>query len=86
MAESNLTVFQRLTKMFGFPGKVTPEEAPSFNFDKEQILKTSSREEYEKAMLQAQQSQYIADKWTKLDQSLYNQSVYYEPNRFNVYR
>ena len=46
MAESNLTVFQRLTKMFGFPGKVTPEEAPSFNFDKEQILKTSSREEY----------------------------------------
>ncbi len=85
MAESNLTVFQRLTKMFGFPGKVTPEEAPSFNFDKEQILKTSSREEYEKAMLQAQQSQYVADKWTKLDQSLYNQSVYYEPNRISAY-
>jgi len=82
---SNLTVFQRLTKMFGFPGKMTPEEAPSFNFDKEQILKTSSREEYEKAMLQAQQSQYIADKWTKLDQSLYNQSVYYEPNRLSAY-
>jgi hypothetical protein len=85
MAESNLTVFQRLTKVFGFPGKVTPEEAPSFNFDKEQILKTNSREEYEKAMLQAQQSQYIADKWTKLDQSLYNQSVYYEPNRLSAY-
>jgi hypothetical protein len=85
MAESNLTVFQRLTKVFGFPNKVTPEEAPSFNFDKEQILKTNSREEYEKAMLQAQQSQYIADKWTKLDQSLYNQSVYYEPNRLSAY-
>ena len=82
---NNLTVFQRLTKMFGFPGKVTPEEAPSFNFDKEQILKTSSREEFEKAMLQAQQSQYIADKWTKLDHSLYNQSVYYEPNRLSAY-
>jgi len=36
-------------------------------------------------MLQAQQSQYIADKWTKLDQSLYNQSVYYEPNRLAAY-
>ena len=81
----NLTVFQRLTKIFGFPGKVTPEEAPSFNFDKEQILKTSSREEYEKAMLQAQQTQYIADKFSKLDQSLYNQSVYYEPNRLSMY-
>jgi len=81
----NLTVFQRLTKIFGFPGKVTPEQAPSFNFDKEQILKTSSREEYEKAMLQAQQTQYIADKFSKLDQSLYNQSVYYEPNRLSMY-
>jgi len=81
----NLTVFQRLTKIFGFPGKVTPEEAPSFKFDKEEILKTSSREEYEKAMLQAQQTQYIADKFSKLDQSLYNQSVYYEPNRLSMY-
>ncbi len=85
MADTNLTVFQRLTKMFGFPGKPTPEQTPSFNFDKEQILKTSSREEYEKAMLQAQQSQYVADKWTKLEQSLYNQSVYYEPNRLSAY-
>ena len=81
----NLTVFQRLTKIFGFPGKVTPEEAPSFKFDKEEILKTSSREEYEKAMLQAQQTQYIADKFSKLDKSLYNQSVYYEPNRLSMY-
>jgi hypothetical protein len=36
-------------------------------------------------MLQAQQSQYVADKWTKLEQSLYNQSVYYEPNRMSAY-
>jgi hypothetical protein len=36
-------------------------------------------------MLQAQQSQYVADKWAKLDQSLYNQSVYYEPNRLAAY-
>jgi hypothetical protein len=85
MADSNLTVFQRLTQMFGFPGKLRPEESPSFNFSKDEILKTNSREEYEKAALQAQQNQYIADKWTKLDQSLYNQSVYYEPNRLSAY-
>jgi hypothetical protein len=36
-------------------------------------------------MLQAKQSQYVADKWAKLDQSLYNQSVYYEPNRLAAY-
>jgi hypothetical protein len=85
MATDNNTVFQRLTKMFGFPGTTKPEEAPSFNFSKDEILKTSSREDYERAMLQAQQSQYIADKWTKLEQSLYNQSVYYEPNRLSAY-
>jgi hypothetical protein len=71
--------------MFGFPGQTPREEAPSFNFNKDELLKTDSREEYEKVMLQAQQSQYIADKWTKLDQSLYNQSVYYEPNRLAAY-
>jgi hypothetical protein len=85
MSENNFTAFQKLTKMFGFPGKPTPEQTTSFNFDKEEILKTNSREEYEKAMLQAQQSQYIADKWTKLEQSLYNQSVYYEANRISAY-
>ena len=85
MADNNITVFQRLTKMFGFPGQAKPEDSPSFNFSREEILKTNSREEYEKAMLQAQQSQYVADKWTKLEQSLYNQSVYYEPNRMSAY-
>lgn len=85
MANQNLTVFQKLTKMFGYPGKAPATQAPTFNFSKDELLKTDNREEYEKAMLQAQQSQYIADKWTKLDQSLYNQSVYYEPNRLAAY-
>lgn len=85
MAKNDLTVFQKLTRVFGFPGKMKPESTPSFNFSKDALLKTDSREEYERALLQAQQSQYIADKWTKLDQSLYNQSVYYEPNRLAAY-
>jgi hypothetical protein len=85
MAEQNYTVFQKLTKMFGYPGKTRPDQTPSFSFSKDELLKTDSREEYEKALLQAQQSQYIADKWAKLDQSLYNQSVYYEPNRLAAY-
>jgi hypothetical protein len=81
----NPTVFQKLTRMFGFPGQVQQTKAPSFNFNKDELLKTDSREEFEKAKLQAQQSQFIADKWAKLDQSLYNQSVYYEPNRLAAY-
>ena len=82
---NNPTVFQKLTKMFGFPGQVKQTKAPSFNFSKDELLKTDSREDYEKAKLQAQQSQFISDKWAKLDQSLYNQSVYYEPTRLAAY-
>jgi hypothetical protein len=85
MANQNLTAFQKLTKMFGFPGQSRPDDSPTFNFSKDELLKTDNREDYEKALLQAQQSSYIADKWTKLDQSLYNQSVYYEPNRLAAY-
>ena len=85
MADQNITVFQRLTQMFGYPNQARKEETTSFNFSKDELLKTDSREEFEKALLQAQQSSYIADKWTKLDQSLYNQSVYYEPNRLAAY-
>lgn len=85
MAEQNYTVYQKLTKMFGYMGASRPQERPSFNFSKDELLKTDSREEYEKSLLQAQQTQYIGDKWARIEQSLYNQSIYYEPNRLSAY-
>ena len=83
MEKQNLTIFQKLTKTFGFQGQL--KEPPSFKFNKDELMRTDNKDDYEKAMLQAQQSQYIADKWSKMDQSLYNQSVYYEPNRLSAY-
>jgi hypothetical protein len=84
MEKQNLTIFQKLTKTFGFQGP-NVEAPPSFQFSKDELLKTDSKEDFENALLQAQQSQYVADKWAKIDQSLYNQSVYYEPNRLSAY-
>jgi len=84
MAQENLTVYQRLTKVFGFQTE-KPSTPPQYKFDRDKLLKTDSKEDFERELLQRQQSQYIADKWTKLDQSLYNQSVYYEPNRLAAY-
>ena len=84
MANQDLTVFQKLTKIFGFQNK-GEQSPPSFNFSREELLKTDDPVEFEKARLQAQQSQYLFDKWAKLDNSLYNQSVYYEPNRLAAY-
>jgi hypothetical protein len=85
MADQTTTVFQKLTRMFGYPGQTKQDNTPSFNFNKDELLKTDSKEDFEKALLQAQQSQYVADKWAKLDQNLYNQSIYYEPNRLAAY-
>ena len=61
------------------------QDYPVFKYDKKELLKTTNAQEYEKAKLQAQQSQFLFDKWAKLDNSLYNQSVYYEPNRLAAY-
>ncbi len=84
MANQDLTVFQRLTKVFGFQNR-GDQNPPSFNFSREELLRTDDPVEFEKAKLQAQQSQFLFDKWAKLDNSLYNQSVYYEPNRLAAY-
>jgi len=83
MANKNLTIYQRLTKVFGFQNDVP--NPPQYRFDKDTLLKTDSKEDYERELLQAKQSTYVADKWAKMDQSLYNQSVYYEPNRLAAY-
>jgi hypothetical protein len=84
MANQDLTIFQKLTQIFGWQGR-TQQTPPSFNFSREELLKTDDPVEFEKAKLQAQQSQFLFDKWAKLDNSLYNQSVYYEPNRLAAY-
>jgi hypothetical protein len=84
MEKQSLTIFQKLTKTFGFQGTLR-QPPPSFQLTKDELLRTDNKEDYEKALLQSRQTQYIADKWSKLDMSLYNQSVYYEPNRLSAY-
>jgi len=83
MAEQNLTVWQRLSKTFG-PNSLLGQDYPTFKFDKKEILRTKSREEYEKEKLQAQQSFYLAGQWTKVENNLYSQAIYYEPSRLSA--
>lgn len=84
MAKQNLTVFQKLTKVFGLPNKGGLD--PSFNFKSEDLLlRTDDKTQHEFNLLQARQSQYITDKWTKIEQTVYNRSIYYEPNRLSAY-
>jgi hypothetical protein len=83
MAEQ-LTIWQRLSQAFG-PNSLLNQDYPTYSFDKQELLKTTSKQEYEKEKLQAQQTYYLANQWTKIENQLYTQAVYYEPTRLGSY-
>ena len=84
MADEKLTIWQRLSKGFG-PNSLLGQEAPTMKFNKDILLKTQNKAEFEKEKLQAQQSMYLTNQWSKIEHNLYTQSVYYEPNRLSAY-
>jgi hypothetical protein len=77
---NELTVWQRLQRAMG-PNALLNQDYPVYKFDKEQLLKTNSKQEYEKEKLQAQQTFYLSNQWAKIESNLYTQAVYYEPTR-----
>ena len=78
--QNKYTVWQRLSRAFG-PNELLNQDYPTFKFDKKELLRTTSKQEYEKELLQAQQTYYLASQWTKIESNLYTQAVYYEPTR-----
>lgn len=83
MAQQNLTVWQRLSKTFG-PNSLLNQDYPTFKFDKKELLRTKSRQEYEVEKLQAQQTYYLTTQWAKVENNLYSQAIYYEPTRLSA--
>jgi hypothetical protein len=83
MEEQNMTVWQRLSQTFG-PNSLLNQDYPTFKFDKKELLRTKSREEYEKEKLQAQQTYYLTNQWAKVENNLYSQAIYYEPTRLSA--
>jgi hypothetical protein len=76
----NLTVWQRLSQAFG-PNSLLNQDYPTYKFDKQELLKTTSKADYEREKLQAQQTVYLGHQWSKIETNLYSQAVYYEPTR-----
>jgi hypothetical protein len=84
MAEQNrMTIFQRLNNLFGAEGPSAPKR--TYSFDKKDILKTTSKVDYDRTKLELQQGQYLANQWQKIESQLYSQAVYYEPTRLASY-
>ena len=77
---NQFTVWQRLSQAFG-PNALLNQDYPTYKLDKTELLKTTSKQEYDKEKLQAQQTYYLANQWTKIESNLYTQAVYYEPTR-----
>ena len=63
-----LTIYQKLTKVFGTENKI---EEPAFKFNKDELLRTTNRQDFEQSLLQHQQTKYIQDKATKINQNIY---------------
>jgi hypothetical protein len=80
----NNTVWQRLSRALG-PDALLNQDFPVYKFDKKEILRTQDKAEYEREKLQAQQSAYLSNQFAKVESNLYNQAVYYEPNRLAAY-
>jgi hypothetical protein len=78
--QNNLTVWQRLSQTFG-PNSLLNQDFPTYKFDKKELLKTTSKPDYEREKLQAQQTYFLANQWSKIESNLYTQAVYYEPTR-----
>lgn len=80
MENNNLTIWQRLSRNFG-PHGLLNQDYPTYEFDKKELLRTQNKQEYEREKLQAQQSRYLSNQWSKIENHMYTQAVYYEPTR-----
>jgi uncharacterized membrane protein YgcG len=88
MAEQKLTVFQRLGKILSPDSPRPKQRQPQpqrYNIGNDVLLKTTSKEEFEMAKLQAQQSKYLGQMWKKVESGLFQQSINYETTRIGSY-
>lgn len=83
MAQQKLTIYQKLTKMFG----QTPEQPliSQFSIDDKEIIKARSKEEFDFKKLQTQQSKYLKNMWERVDSEIYQQVMRYETSRIGSY-
>ena len=86
MAEK-YTIYQRLGGLFGTGGgpKEPTGVPPTYNFNSQELLRTTNKQDYDTAKLAAQQAAYMNNQWKKVESQLYTQAVYYEPTRLAAY-
>jgi uncharacterized membrane protein YgcG len=87
MADNNKTILQKLTQMLrrGNAGQQPVEPKHEYNLNAGELLRTYDKNEFDKKKLQLQQSNYLLDKWLKIDNELYNKATVHETTRMSAY-
>ena len=78
------TVFQQLSNLFG-PERAAQENKSRYSLNDKELLKTQSKEEYDFEKLKLQQDAYLNNQWKKVDNEIYQHSIYYETTRLASY-
>jgi hypothetical protein len=78
------TVFQQLNDLFG-PDVNRQQSKSRYSINDKELLKTKSKEEYDYEKLKRQQDTYLANQWQKVDNEIYQHSIYYETTRLASY-
>ena len=86
MAKQNLTIFQRLGRVLSPNNELLTQKQPTqrYNIGSE-LLKTTSKDEYDVAKLQAQQNKYLQNVWKRVENGMFQQSINYETTRVGSY-
>ena len=78
------TIFQQLTNLFG-PEVKMEQNKSRYSINDKELLRTKSKEEYEFEKLKKQQDAYLSNMWQKVDNEIYQHSIYYETTRLASY-
>ncbi len=78
------TVFQQLSDLFG-PERKQVANKSRYSLNDKELLKTQSKEDYNYELLQKQQDAYLSNQWKKVDNEIYQHSIYYETTRLASY-
>lgn len=78
------TIFQQLNDLFG-PEVKKPQNKSRYSLGDKELLKTKSKEEYDYEKLKQQQDKYLSGMWQKVDNEIYQHSIYYETTRLASY-
>ena len=78
------TIFQQLTNLFG-PEVKREQNKSRYSINDKELLRTKSKEEYEFEKLKKQQDAYLSNMWQKVDNEIYQHSIYYETTRLASY-